>query len=336
MAKIVSTAYDFQEAEQFFSQDNYLQLGKRQFVGVLVLLSAERYTKGMTRGIALKINRELPCIIAGGLLAAFTVNSILVPNHFLSGGVSGLSILLHYLLDLPVGAFVLILNIPLFWLGKHYFPWPFIFRSLLGMLAFSGSLFLTRGLYAFQSSDLFLVSLLGGLGTGIGYGLIYSNRSTVGGTDIVSTIMCRKFSLGLGTINFAINLMLLSLSLLFFPLRIVAYTVFSMYITSLVVDRMQLGFNVSKMVLVISSAPEPLVKEIIKKLHRGVTLLEGQGGFTHENKRVILTTVSLLQLSKLKQLISKVDSQAFVIVTGTSEVLGRGFKTMYDEILDLT
>jgi len=262
----------------------------------------------------LKITREIPCVLLGSFLSAFMINSVLIPNHFLAGGISGLSILLHYTTSLPVGMFVFVLNIPLFVLGKRYFPWAFIYRSLLGMLSFSGALFLTRGLYSFQSTDLFLVATLGGVGCGIGYGLIYSNRATVGGTDIVSMILCRRFSLGLGTIN---------------------YTLFSMYVTSLVVDRMQIGLNESKTVFIISSKHELLAPAIIKSLHRGVTLLEGQGGYTHDDKRVILTTVSLLQLAKLKELIQKADPKAFVIVSGTSEVLGRGFKTIQDEIFDL-
>lgn len=283
----------------------------------------------------LKIKKEIPLVILGSLISAFTVNSVLVPNHFLAGGISGLSILLYYTTALPVGLFVFLLNIPLFVLGKRYFPWSFIYRSLLGMMSFSGALFLTKGLYSFHSSDLFMVALLGGVGCGIGYGLIYSNRATVGGTDIVSMIFCRRFSIGLGTINFALNLIIISTSLFIFPLRLVAYTIFSMYITSLMVDRLQMGLNTSNTVLIISSKPEQLVPKIIKNLHRGVTLLEGQGGYTHENKRVILTTVSLMQLAKLKELIQKADPKAFVIVTGTSEVLGRGFKTIHDEIFDL-
>ncbi len=98
---------------------------------------------------------------------------------------------------------------------------------------------------------------------------------------------------------------------------------------------MQIGLNESKTVFIISNKHELLVPAIIKSLHRGVTLLEGQGGYTHDDKRVILTTVSLLQLSRLKELIQKVDPKAFVIVSGTSEVLGRGFKTIQDEIFDL-
>ena len=280
--------------------------------------------------------REITFVIFGSFLAAFTVNSILVPNRFLSGGISGLSLFSHYIFGLPVGFFVLLFNIPLFVLGKYYFPWPFIYRSLLGMLSFSAALLVTRNLYAFQSSDLFLVSLLGGIGTGLGYGIVYSNRATVGGMDIVGMILCRRFSIGLGTVNFALNLVLLSAALYLFPVRIVVYTVLSMYVNSLVVDRLQLGLNVSKTVFVISINHEELVQEIVKKLHRGVTLLEGKGGFTHESKQVILTTVSLLQLSKLKEIIGKVDPKAFVIVTGTSEVLGKGFKTMHDEIFDLS
>ena len=283
----------------------------------------------------MKITREIPCVLLGSFLSAFMINSVLIPNHFLAGGISGLSILLHYTTSLPVGMFVFVLNIPLFVLGKRYFPWAFIYRSLLGMLSFSGALFLTRGLYSFQSTDLFLVATLGGVGCGIGYGLIYSNRATVGGTDIVSMILCRRFSLGLGTINFAVNLVIISASLFVFPLRLVAYTLFSMYVTSLVVDRMQIGLNESKTVFIISSKHELLAPAIIKSLHRGVTLLEGQGGYTHDDKRVILTTVSLLQLAKLKELIQKADPKAFVIVSGTSEVLGRGFKTIQDEIFDL-
>lgn len=281
------------------------------------------------------MSKEIPQIVLGSFIAAFVINAVVIPNQFLAGGISGLSLLLHYLTNLPVGLLVLALNIPLFIWAKRYFPWAFVFRSLLGMLSFSLALQLTRGLLTFQSQDLFLVALLAGVGTGVGYGIVFANRANVGGIDIVSTALCRKFSLGVGTINFAFNLIIISASLFFFPLKLVAYTLLSMYITSLIVDRMQTGLNVSKTVFIISSEEQVLAPAIIKGLRRGVTLLEGQGGFTHQDKQVILTTVSLLQLAKLKEIIQEIDPKAFVIVTGTSEVLGRGFKTIHDEVFDL-
>ncbi|OQA07322.1 MAG: hypothetical protein BWY65_01925 [Firmicutes bacterium ADurb.Bin373] len=173
--------------------------------------------------------------------------------------------------------------------------------------------------------DLFLASVSSGVVSGIGIGIIFKLGASTGGTDIAAIIMKRKKNISVGATNFYCNIVVLSLSLFFFDLKIAMYTAISMWVTARVTDSVIEGFNRNKSVTIISSRSSEIARRIMKETDRGVTYLEGYGAYTGEGKKLINCIVSHYQIAKLKEIVLEVDSDAFIFITETVEVMGKGF-----------
>lgn len=267
-------------------------------------------------------------LLLGSLIAAFSIRNFLASAGLLAGGISGLALVLNYLAGLPLELTIIGLNIPIFLIGLRYLHWGYLFRSLIGVGSFSFFLYLFRFFPPLRLDDILLSAIFGGFLSGVGYGLLFRARGSVGGTDIIALVLHRLYAVGVGEINLAFNVLIMLLSTVLFDLRVVGYTLISMFITGYVVDQIQLGLNRAKTVIIISNQAEPLAEAILYRLHRGVTFLHGEGAFSHTPKRVILCTVSLTQLAKLKDLVMALDPDAFLMVSDTVEVLGKGFQRM--------
>ncbi|MGE5559342.1 MAG: YitT family protein [Bacillota bacterium] len=278
---------------------------------------------------------KYPCklmqIVLGAFIAALSVNFFIVPKHLLVGGVSGMALIAGYLIRAPFGSINFILNVPLFFVAYFYLHRGFVWRSLLGMTAFSFFLILTRDWVWMPVPDTMLSALMGGILNGLGFGLIFKGRGSCGGTDIVAVMLHRFLSFHIGAANFLFNLGILTLAgLVFRNINMAGYTLVSLFVTSYVVDRIQIGFNTNKTVLIITGRSEEIAAEIISKVHRGVTFLNGEGAYARQPKKVILTTISLTQLARLKDLVVAVDPAAFMVVNDAVEVLGKGFEKMLE------
>lgn len=263
-------------------------------------------------------------IILGAFIIAFSVNSLLIPHNLLSGGVTGIAILLHYFLKLPTGLVIFLLNIPIFVLGSKYISKRFIIFSLIGMLAFSIFLTLTKNI-TLPVKDLMLVALLGGVLNGIGMGIVFRSRGSLGGTDIIAVIYNKFSSLSIGSVLMASNGVILLFSAVYFNVQLALYTMISMYVSTRVMDFVQEGLNYRKSIIIISDKANQITNAIMLKLHRGVTFLHGSGAYTHREKEIIYCIIKTMELPKLKELVSEIDPQAFMSVSDTKEVLGKGF-----------
>jgi uncharacterized membrane-anchored protein YitT (DUF2179 family) len=265
-------------------------------------------------------------IVAGSAISAAAFNLFIMPNRLLSGGISGISLILNYLFNANTGLLIFIFNVPIFILGYKFVDKEFIALSLIGTVAFSVWIeFFSFLRDADIVKDVMLASIYAGVLNGTGMGIVLRNRASLGGTDIIAVIMKKHFSMNIGSTSLIINTFIVLVSSFINDISLAMYTLISMYVSSVVVDKVQQGFDRRKSVMIITDNEKKVADEIIRQLVRGVTYLEGEGAFTGNKKRVIYCIVSLNQLAKLKQIVREADPKAFITVSDTAEVMGQGF-----------
>ncbi len=271
--------------------------------------------------------RRLLFILSGDILCALAVNLFFIPNNLLTGGVGGISILVQYLTSIPTGIVVFLINIPIFILGFKKIDRDFAIFGFISMAMFSAVLTITRDLnQVFAVKDIFLGAVFGGLINGLGMGILFRNRSSQGGFDIPAVILKRKYDVNIGTALMGINCIIIFISSFIFGYKSGMYTILSMYIGYNVLDKVQMGLNIRKKVIIVSEKPELIANEIISNLNRGVTFLEGKGAYTNENKQIIYCVVTSREVAKIKRLINQVDPHAFLTINDVVEVMGKGFR----------
>ncbi|MGM0370796.1 MAG: YitT family protein [Bacillota bacterium] len=267
-------------------------------------------------------------ITIGSLLTAVGLVVFLIPNKIAVGGVSGLATVLHYIFDWKVGRIILLINIPLFIAGLRSLGAKFGLRTLYGILALSISTDLLETYFQGQAvvtTDLLLASIYGGGIVGLGIGLVFKAQGTTGGTDLVAQIISKYSSISVGKGLLIVDFFVIALAGLVFSAELALYALISLFIISRVIDLVQEGFNIAKATYIISDKSEEIRASLISDLNRGVTVLNGKGGYTKEDKEILLCIISRSEISDIKRIVHKIDKDAFVIITEAHEVLGEGF-----------
>jgi len=263
-------------------------------------------------------------IAIGAIIAAYGVQAFIVPSGLGGGGVGGIALLLYYTLNLPIGLMTFVLNLPLFVLGWREVNKLFVFKTIWGLVIFSLSLDLLKGIQPLGIHDIFLGALYGGVISGISSAIVFHFGGSLGGTDILSKVIKRKYGVPMGTSALAINGVIIMISWAILGPKAALYTLVTLFIYGRVLDLIQSGVP-AKSITIISDQSEALVDRIMVDLGRGATFLHGKGAYSCEPKDVIICVVSLPELGRLKQAVREVDPQAFMIVQNAGEVLGRGF-----------
>jgi len=264
-------------------------------------------------------------IIIGSVLIAVSYNVLVVPYGLLSGGLSGIALIGNYLLNIPLPIGILILNIPVFIIGLKELNLNFMLYSMIGTLILTAALPLTEPYLPVPELDLFLAAVFSGVVSGIGGGIILRSGASSGGADIIAMIVKKKWNISIGACFFYFNVFVILLSLFLFDLKIALYTIVSMWVLGAVTDKVIKGLSDYKTVTVISDQNNEIAAEIMEKLHRGVTLLEGKGGYTGTSKMVINCVVNNYEIPKLKEIVLTLDPNAFMFISDTAEVSGKGF-----------
>lgn len=273
-----------------------------------------------------QVLRNLVLMTLGSLLCALAVNGILVPHQFFGAGFTGISLVIHYLApSLPIPVLYFILNVPLFALGWMYVGRRFFLYSIAGMLIFSGALAFTH--VSLPVYDKLLSALLAGIIMGMGSGIILRSLGSGGGLDILSVILMKRFSIRLGTSILTFNAFVLAAGAILFSLEMALYTLVFLFGSSYMVNLVVTGLSQRKAVFIISPQWEEISQEIMEKIQRGVTIIGGRGGYTGREEQILYTVITFRELSRLKQLISVIDPDAFVVVTDTLEVMGHRIGT---------
>ena len=282
----------------------------------------ERQTQTLRRR-TVRLIWNLFLITFGSVLCACAINGILIPNRFLAGGVSGLSLFIFYLAPaVPVGVSNFLLNIPLFVVGWLFVGRRFFFYSLAGMVIFSAALLIPVA--PFPIRDPLLTALTAGIISGIGSGVILKSLGSGGGLDILSVILFKRFSIRIGTTVMAFNCALMAACLFRFNLDTVLYALIYLFVTSQLVNMVVTGLNQRKAVMVMSQHWEEIAHEIMDTMQRGVTFVNGQGGYTGNELKILYSVITFQELSRFKELVRQHDPSAFVVVTETLEVMGKG------------
>ncbi|MCE5334170.1 MAG: YitT family protein, partial [Desulfobacteraceae bacterium] len=258
----------------------------------------------------------------GNIIYAAGINAIIIPQHFLSGGVMGTALIVHYFMPvINTGYAYFLLNIPLFVLGWLSISRKFILYSAYGMASLSAiTAFCNFGTVTIANP--MLAAILGGIVCGAGTGMALRSQGSAGGLDILAIYLNRKFGLRIGLTTTLVSVLILTAGAVFLDFEAALYSLIFVFASGKALDSVLTGFNQRKAVYIISDCYEDIASQILTKLHRGVTFLEGRGGYSGQEKRVIFSIITLTELSKLKQIVFDVDPSAFVVVNNTLEVLG--------------
>jgi len=275
--------------------------------------------------------RKVFLIILGCLILSVAINLFIIPNKLLSGGISGIGLMLQYIFNLPMGVTILILNIPLLILSILKINKKFTAFTILGTVSLSVFLIITSPLNSVlapvEESYRLLYCIYGGVLSGIGLGIVFSNEGSTGGMDIVAIYAKKKYGIEVGTVIFTINVLIVSVGSILFDFKVGLYTLISMYINSTVMEKVINGLNRRKMLLIVSEKEKEVSDAIMHNCNRGVTILYGEGAYTSHKKNVMYCVVSLGQLPQIKRVIKAIDQQAFISIIDIAEVQGNGFKS---------
>lgn len=266
---------------------------------------------------------NLTLIAAGSIIFVLGMNSILIPQHFVTGGVTGISMIAHYWIDaLDVGLVYFTLNLPLLLLGWFSISRRFMAYTAFGMAFFSVA---AKTIHppVVMIHDPLLAAVFAGVICGLGGGLILRSVGSAGGFDILGIFLNQRFGVRPGAIIFVLNLFPLALGGILYSLDIALYSVIYAFTYGKIVDAVLTGVNQRKSVLIISKQSREIGQYILTEVNRGVTFLKGEGAYTGETQDIILTITTLTEVPKLKAQIFSIDPNAFVVVNDTLEVLGR-------------
>ncbi len=265
-------------------------------------------------------------VIIGCLIAACSINLFVVPSHLLTGGVTGIAMIIYYLADLPIGVQTFIYNVPLLIASYKLLGKDYTVDVVIGTVIFSICLDATKFLQAYAPvNDIMLASIYGGVFNGLGYGIVFRMNGSTGGFDILGAIVKKFYSMNMGSTIFAFNCCIVGIAGFLFGIQPALFTLICMYVNSHVTDKVIAGLNRKKAVLIISENSADIAEAIMHELKRGVTFLHGQGAFSGNERNVIMVVVSLTEVAKLKMIVNFLDKNAFLIMMSASEVMGRGF-----------
>ena len=287
-------------------------------------------TRGFIKNLSLdkKTLNDYLLILLGSTLQAVSMRVFLIPAKLASGGVSGLSQIINNFTGWPIGLMILIGNIPLFILGWRFLGGPrFAARTAFSILIFSVLIdvplfFLpTNGI----TEDIVLNALYGGVASGIGFGLVYRGRGTSGGSDILARILSSWRGIPVTQSYLITDAVIIFLAGISFSWENALYALVMLYVSGIAAESISQGSNILRTGLIITALPDPIKNGIFTRLGRGVTIMDGRGGYSGEEKFILLCVVTRAEIPHLKALTRELDPKAFLIIGQAHEVRGEGF-----------
>lgn len=265
--------------------------------------------------------------IVGAAIMAFGISSFLLPSQLSSGGVSGIATITYYLLNIPMGVMIMIINIPLFIFAGYRIGKEFFIKSLVGTVSLS--LFIDiLDKYPPVTTDRFLASIYGGVIIGIGTAIILKVGSSTGGTELVANLI-KTYNpyISMSRYLTIIDIVIISLNVIFFKhIEVGLYSAIAIYLYGKMVDIIFEGVYFTKLLFIISDKNEEISDGIKNEIKRGVTGLYGKGMYSNKEKLVLICAVSRGDVHKIKDLARRIDKRSFIVVANAREVLGKGFK----------
>lgn len=263
-------------------------------------------------------------IILGATLYSIGLEIFLIPNNVIDGGIVGISIIISHLVNIPLGILTFILNVPFFILGYKHIGKTFTILTLFSVICYSIGISILKPVPGI-TQDILLASVFGGIIVGLGIGIIIRTGGSTDGSEIVAIILDKRLSFSLGQIVLFFNFFILSTAGFIFGFDRAMYSLIAYFIAIKVIDVIVEGIDESKGVIIISEKHEDISEAIMARLGRGLTLLDGKGGYKQEFVNLIYVVISRLEISKLRSIINEIDSNALVTI-GSVEAYGKKYK----------
>lgn len=269
--------------------------------------------------------KEWAMIVAGSLLMAAAMRMFLVPDRIAPGGVSGLATVIHYVTGWNTGTLILLINLPLFVMALLMEGWHFVGKTLLSVATMSlGTDYLPIPAF---TNDLLLASVFGGVLLGYGLGMVQYAEGNSGGTALISQLVHRLVPhISIAWVLFGIDFIVVTISIVVFSMDIALYALIALYISSVLFDRVIIGFVAGKSIYIVTDKPVQIAERVMQELERGCTRIDAHGMYKNEPRIMLLCIVkSSRELLSVKRIIEQVDVKAFVFVADAREVMGEGF-----------
>ncbi|SDC92656.1 Uncharacterized membrane-anchored protein YitT, contains DUF161 and DUF2179 domains [Terribacillus halophilus] len=265
-------------------------------------------------------------VILGGFIAAYGLETVLIPNNVSDGGVTGISIVISQLTGLPLGALIAIINLPFVWLGYKQIGKSFAIYSVIGIASLSIGTAVMHHIPAIIEGDTLLVTVVGGIILGFGMGLALRNGGAVDGIDMLAVLLSRKLPFGTSDLILFLNMFVFIFVSTVFGLTGAILSAIAYFIASKVIHIVEEGLSGSKTFKIITTDPVLMVETIRDRLGRSATYKEAYGGYTHDKFVEITCVINRLEESKLKEIIKDIDEGAFVTIYDVAEVKGGNFR----------
>ncbi|WP_313563269.1 YitT family protein [Ruminiclostridium cellobioparum] len=271
----------------------------------------------------------------GLLLVSIGICLFKIPNHFATGGVSGLAIIASSLFPkIDVGPMMMIINIILLIIGYFFLGSDFGSKTVYSSFALSGLVWIIQKLIPLShplTDDMLLELIYSILFPAVGSAIVFNCNASTGGTDIVAKILSKYTKLNIGKTLMLTDFLIAIGAGAVFGIKIGLYSALGLILKAFMIDFVIEGLNISKQMVIISSKDLEIREFIVKELHRGATIYKAEGAFTHKQENVISTIVSRRQAIKLRTYIRSIDSSAFITISNTSETIGKGFRSIDDD-----
>ncbi len=271
-----------------------------------------------------KILKECFIVSIACIIMAFNTNYFYLGNKLAQGGVSGLSLIIHYITEIDISYIYFALNIPLIIVAYIFIGKDFVFKTLFATIILT--IFLkVFGSFRGPIDDILMASIFGGGINGIAIGIIFYAGGSSGGTDIIAKIINQHYGVAIGKVLLTIDFIILSMVAFIFGKVIFMYTLISLLVSSKMIDIIQEGIYSAKGVTIITNRVEELRKKIMEDTGRGITLINAKGAYTQKEIGMLYCVVGKYQLMKVKSIVKEIDPMAFMIVSQVHEVIGKGF-----------
>lgn len=289
-------------------------------------------TMSQIKSPVLRFLYQYGMITIGSLIYAIAISLFLDPNKLAPGGVSGLAIIINHYTSFSTGMVTLVINIPLMILGIWKFGFKFFVSTIVATTM--GSIFIdVLAPIGAVADDRILCAVIGGTLIGVSLGFIFKAGATTGGTDIVARLLKLKFPhVETGRLFMAVDSIVVAISAIAFrDVEVALYAAICVFITGKMFDLVLYGAQEAKLLIIISDKEEEIAKRLLNDIDTGMTYLNGIGGYTERDKKVIMCAMKKQMLPKAEDMIKEVDTNAFIIVTSANEIVGKGYRSILDE-----
>ena len=276
-------------------------------------------------------NKNLRTVISfilmtiGAVLASVALECFLIPNTILDGGITGISIILSKITPIPISILIIVLNIPLIYIGYKHMGKNFLIKAIYCMIIYSITLNFFSHIESF-TNQMLLATVYGGVLLGCGCGLVIRYGGCIDGTESIAIIISKKYPLSVGQIILGFNLIIYSIAGSIFGIDRALYSLLTYFITFKVIDLVSEGLEQAKAAMIITNHSDVLTKEIYKRLGRTATIIKGEGLISGE-KEILYCVLTRIEVPELRRIAEEVDESAFITISDISEIIGNHIKS---------